>query len=176
MGAGTGGTVAGVGAFLKQQQHQHADGSGVRVYLVDPPGSVGYHAAAHGVAYAPQQAERGLRRHRYDTIIEGVGTDRLTANLQRALPHLDGAFACSDQEAVSMARHLLAADGLFVGGSSAMNCVGAVKAARMLSPGSTVVTVLCDSGWRHLSRFLSDSFLRTRGLDAALPFDFGEAG
>jgi hypothetical protein len=60
-------------------------------------------------------------------------------------------------------------DGLFVGSSAAMNAVGVVKAARLLGPGHTIVTVLCDSGSRHLTRFWSSEFLATRGLEAPAP-------
>lgn len=158
MGAGTGGTIAGVGAFLKSKARN------IRVYLVDPPGSSLYNKVKYGVAFANQQSERFLKRHRYDTIIEGVGLDRVTSNFARALPHLDGAFQCTDQEAVHMARYLLANDGLFVGSSSAMNCVGAAKLARQLGPGHTIVTLLCDSGQRHLSRFWNDDHLRSINL------------
>lgn len=162
MGAGTGGTLAGVGAALKARKPS------CQLYLVDPQGSSLYNRVAHGVAFAPQQAERTLRRHRYDTIVEGVGIDRVTANFAEALPLLDGAFQCSDSEAVAMARHLVQHDGIFVGSSSALNCVGAVKLARKLGPGHTVVTLLCDSGLRHLSRFWNDEHLTKLGL---LPVD-----
>jgi cysteine synthase A len=63
-----------------------------------------------------------------------------------------------------MAQHLLRNDGLFVGSSAAMNCVGAVKAARALDPGATVVTVLCDGGARHLSKFHNRAYLESHGL------------
>lgn len=105
MGAGTGGTLAGVARYLRERWS--AAGVTGRVLLVDPPGSSLYNAVAHGVAYAPQQAERSLRRHRYDTIIEGVGIDRRTANFDAAAPLLDGALRCSDAEAVEMSRYLL---------------------------------------------------------------------
>lgn len=72
---------------------------------------------------------------------------------------MDGALKCSDHEAVEMGQYLLRNEGLFVGSSSSVNCVGAVKAARRLPRGSTVVTVLCDSGERHLSKFHDRSFL-----------------
>ncbi len=77
---------------------------------------------------------------------------------------MDGALKCSDLEAVEMGQYLLRNEGLFVGSSSAVNCVGAVKAARRLPPGSTIVTVLCDSGERHVSKFHDRSFLRDAGL------------
>jgi cysteine synthase A len=69
-----------------------------------------------------------------------------------------------------MARFLMRRDGLWVGSSAAMNCVGAVKAARQLGPGHTIVTVLCDGGHRHLSKFYNDDYLAQHGL-APKPWD-----
>ena len=143
MGAGTGGTIAGVSRFLKARKPS------VKVYLADPPGSALYHRVVHGVLYCSQQQERSARRHRYDTIMEGVGCDRVTANFDAAA--IDGAFRVSDEESVEMARYLLREEGLFVGGSAAMHAVAAVRAARELGPGHTIVTVLCDGGQRYLS-------------------------
>ena len=77
---------------------------------------------------------------------------------------IDDAFQGTDREAVEMAQYLLRNDGLFVGSSAAMNCVGAVKAARMLGPGRTIVTVLCDGGHRHLSKFHNRKYLAQCGL------------
>lgn len=77
---------------------------------------------------------------------------------------VDGAFRCSDREAVEMAHYLLRNDGLFVGSSAAVNCVGAVKLARQLGPGKRVVTILCDGGHRHLSKFHNPSYLASVGL------------
>jgi len=142
MGAGTGGTLAGVSRYLKARKPS------VRIVLADPPGSSLYHRVQHGVLYASQQQERSARRHRYDTVMEGVGCDRVTANFQAAL--VDQAYRINDDESLEMAKHLLEHDGLFVGGSSAMNCVAAVHAARYLGPGHTIVTILCDGGQRYL--------------------------
>ena len=155
--AGTGGTLAGVGAALRARNPD------VRLYLVDPPGSSLYNRVARGVMYARQEAEGRRTRHQVDTITEGIGINRLTANFARA-PRLDGAFKGSDAEAVAMARHLRAADGLFVGSSAAMNAVGALRVALLLGPGHTVVTLLCDGGARHLSKFWSDEYLAAAGL------------
>ena len=143
MGAGTGGTLAGVARVLKARK------PAVRIVLADPPGSALYHRVKHSVLYASQQQERTARRHRYDTVMEGVGCDRVTANFAEA--RVDGSFQVSDDESVAMARHLLQAEGLFVGGSSAMNCVAAVRAARELGAGHTIVTILCDGGQRYLN-------------------------
>lgn len=161
MGAGTGGTIAGVSVALKTARPS------TRVYLADPNGSSLLHYVKHGVCFAEQQREQALRRNRYDTVVEGVGLDRVTANFRRAL--VDDAFRCTDQEVVDMSRYLLQHEGMFVGSSSAMHVVGAVKAARALGPGHTIVTVLCDSGARHVTRFWSDDFLRTRGLQPPAP-------
>jgi cysteine synthase A len=165
-GAGTGGTVGGVGRFLKE-----ASGGACRVHVADPPGSVLLRLVNEGCAWTPALAERTLRRHRSDTLVEGVGLDRVTANMAAALPYIDSAWGVGDAEAVAMARALLAEEGLFVGGSSALNCVGALRAARELGPGHTVVTLLCDGGARHMSRFWSDDVVRQVGRergDAAL--------
>lgn len=160
MSAGTGGTIAGVGQFLK-----HASGGACRIVLVDPPGSALYHRIVHGVAYAPQQRERSLRRHRYDTLAEGIGLDRVTRNVAEGLPYIDTALQVTDQEAVDMAHWLLEHEGLWVGSSSAMNVVGAVRTALELPLGSKVVTLVCDGGARHVTRFWDRDFCRSRGLE-----------
>lgn len=158
-GAGTGGTLAGVSSFLKTKLPK------LIVCLIDPPGSSIYNLVQFGVAFSPKQAEKTLKRHRDDTVIEGVGLDRVTANMSLALPHVNEAFTCSDEEAIKMSRFLLCNEGLFVGGSSAMNCVGALKLARKLGPNHTIVTILCDRGERTLSRFWNDNELKTRGIN-----------
>ncbi|KAI2498722.1 pyridoxal-phosphate dependent enzyme [Fragilaria crotonensis] len=158
MSSGTGGTIAGVAKYLKERKPS------VRIVLVDPPGSALYHAVQHGIAYAPQQQERALKRHRYDTIAEGIGLDRLTTNFNHGIEFMDESVRVSDQEAVDMAYYLLQTEGLWVGLSSAMNVVGAVRAALALPPGSTVVTVICDAGQRHVARFWNKDFIADWGL------------
>lgn len=96
-------------------------------------------------------------------ITEGVGLNRTTANFQAAI--VDEAVQCSDQEAVDMAQFLLHNEGLYVGSSSAVNCVGAVKLARMMGNGRTIVTILCDGGQRHASKFHNEKFLIEHGLE-----------
>jgi len=155
-GAGTGGTIAGVSSFLKQKNHR------LKVYLSDPPGSGLYNRVTRGVMYTSEEAEGKRLKHPEDTITEGVGINRLTANFARA--RVDGAFRSSDKEAVEMAAYLLRNDGLFVGSSAAVNCVGAVKAARKMGPGHVIVTVLCDGGHRHLSKFHNREFLAEHDL------------
>ena len=96
-------------------------------------------------------------RCRYDTIAEGVGIDRLTKNF--ILAKIDDAFMVTDQEMVEMSRFLLREEGIFVGSSSSLNCVAAMRAARKLGPGHTIVTVLCDSGQRHLTKFWDEEHI-----------------
>lgn len=153
---GTGGTIAGVSNYLKEQN------SNIFVALVDPRGSGLYNRVKKGVCYASTEAEGTRKRHQVDTITEGIGLNRLTKNFEKA--KIDDAFTCSDREAVEMSRFLLRKEGLFLGSSSAVNCVGAVKLAKKMKPGSTIVTILCDSGHRHLTKFWNNNFLEKQGL------------
>jgi cysteine synthase A len=176
MGAGTGGTLGAVGEALKAAAAA-AGAPPPRVVLADPPGSVLLRRVAHGVAWAPSLAERTLRRARADTLVEGVGLDRVTPLVERALRVVDEALEVPDADTVAMSRHLLREDGLFLGSSSALHCAAAAAVARALGPGHTVVTFLCDGGARHASRFWDDGVVRRvaaeRG-DAALAEALGE--
>lgn len=148
-GAGTGGTLSGVARYLKHD----AALPHVRIVLADPPGSGLYNKIRHGVMYASTEKEGTRRRQQVDTIVEGVGINRVTANLEAGRDLIDTAVRVSDAQACAMARWLVEHDGIFCGSSSAVNCVAAVVAALSLPRGSQVVTVLCDSGNRHLSKF-----------------------
>ncbi|KAI3456820.1 hypothetical protein Pfo_013483 [Paulownia fortunei] len=154
--AGTGGTIAGVSRFLKEKK------SSIKCFLIDPPGSGLFNKVTRGVMYTREEAEGRRLKNPFDTITEGIGINRLTENFKIAV--LDGAFRGSDMEAVEMSRYLLKNDGLFLGSSSAMNCVGAVKVAQQMGPGHTIVTILCDSGMRHLSKFYDAQYLSQYGL------------
>lgn len=158
MAAGTGGTISGVSQYLRQRRPS------IRVGLIDPPGSSLFLKVRSGVTYTAEQSEARLQRNRYDTITEGIGIDRLTLNFSVGLPFITDAFRGDDQEAVDMANYLLQEDGIFVGSSSAMNCVGAVRMAERLGSGHTIVTCLCDQGYRSMSKLYNPDFLHTRGL------------
>ncbi|GAV68804.1 PALP domain-containing protein [Cephalotus follicularis] len=149
--AGTGGTVAGVSRFLQEKNPN------IKCFLIDPPGSSLFNKVTRGVMYTKEEAEGRRLKNPFDTITEGIGINRMTQNFLMA--KLDGAFRGTDKEAVEMSRFLLKNDGLFLGSSSAMNCVGAVRVAQSLGPGHTVVTILCDSGMRHLSKFYDSQYL-----------------
>jgi cysteine synthase len=177
-GAGTGGTIAGISCYLKSKNPN------ITVCLVDPPGSSLYNRVTRGVAFAPEESEGTRLRHPFDTVTEGIGLNRLTGNFKKA--KIDVAFRGTDTEAVEMAAYLLRNEGLFVGSSAAMNCVGAVKLARHIMkkkkkktatgggdinnthtpppPPPVIVTILCDGGQRHLSKFHNAKYLESHGL------------
>ncbi|KAL2481773.1 Pyridoxal-5'-phosphate-dependent enzyme family protein [Abeliophyllum distichum] len=154
--AGTGGTVAGISRFLKEKD------SNIKCFLIDPPGSGLFNKVTRGVMYTREEAEGQRLKNPFDTITEGIGINRLTENFK--MSELDGAFRGTDIEAVEMSRYLLKNDGLFLGSSSAMNCVGAVRLAQALGPGHTIITILCDSGMRHLTKFYNAQYLSQYGL------------
>ncbi|KAJ2760873.1 Cysteine synthase 2 [Coemansia sp. BCRC 34490] len=169
-GAGTGGTLAGVTLFLKPRV------PGIRCFLADPQGSGLANKVNHGVMFASTEREGSRRRHQVDSLVEGIGLNRLTRNFARLFGRagaghclLDGAVTVADADAVSMARWLMQADGLFVGSSAAVNCVAALEIARRLGPGHTVVTVLADSGQRHLTKFWNDRAMAALGFSVAAP-------
>jgi cysteine synthase A len=152
MSAGTGGTIAGVSQVLKAKS-----GGRVQVVLADPPGSSLLNWVRYGVCFNAQQSERKVRKNRYESVAEGIGLDRVTLNLAQA--KIDHAVAVTDQDALHVAHYLLRHEGLFVGSSSAMNVTAAVRFAARLPRGSRVVTVLCDSGARHGTRFWNQAFV-----------------
>ena len=142
---GTGGTLAGVGMALK------ARNPAIRVVLSDPMGSALYNHYAHGEL----KAEGG-------SITEGIGQGRITANLADA--PIDGAQRVTDAEALAVLFDLLLRDGLLLGGSAGINVAGAIKLAREMGPGHTIVTVLCDGGQRYQSKIFNPDFLRSKNL------------
>lgn len=145
MSSGTGGTIGGVTAYLKEHNPQ------ISTYLIDPTGSGLYSYLTTGEFKAEG-----------NSITEGIGINRATANFNRA--RLDGAFQGTDQQVIEMAQYLLKHDGLFVGSSAALNVVGAVKLARKLGKGHTIATILCDGGGRYQSRMYNPEWLAEKGL------------
>ncbi|GAA5946150.1 hypothetical protein JCM3775_006298 [Rhodotorula graminis] len=169
-GAGTGGTIAGVGRVLKERT-----GGRCEVVLADPQGSGLYHKIQDGVMYAETESEGKRRRYQVDTIVEGIGLNRITRNLSQALPIIDDAIRVTDAEAVAMSRHLALHDGLFLGSSSAVNLVASVRLARSWGHkgrGRRIVTILCDSGARHASRFWNDDYLARAGIPLSTSIEF----
>ncbi len=140
---GSGGTLAGVAMALQPK--------GVKVALADPDG-----AALHSYYTT------GVLKSEGSSITEGIGQGRITANLDGISP--DMSFRVPDSEALPIVFDLLADEGLCLGGSSGINVAGAIRMARVLGPGHTIVTVLCDYGNRYQSKLFNPDFLKAKGL------------
>ncbi|KAL4073777.1 tryptophan synthase beta subunit-like PLP-dependent enzyme [Scleroderma citrinum] len=157
------GTIAGAGQYIKSMNKN------VVVALADPEGSGLFNKVKYGVMYDRKEAEGTKRRHQVDTVVEGIGSNRMTNNIDLALPIIDDAFRITDAEAVAMSRYLVQNDGLFLGSSSACNLVACVKLVCRTGwkEGQTIITILCDSGNRHYSKFWNDRYLQ----EANIPID-----
>jgi cysteine synthase A len=146
----------------------------LRVVLADPQGSGLYHKVRHGVMWSPTEREGTRRRTQVDSLVEGIGVNRVTTNFEVGRPFVDDAVRVTDEQACRMGRWLVEKDGIFVGSSSAVNCVAAVVTALGLPPGSVVVTILCDPGSRHLSKFWKH--IAEMGLENGEPGEKKETG
>jgi cysteine synthase A len=142
---GTGGTLAGVGMFLKEQRRD------IRIAVADPLGAAMFHYFKHG-----ELKSEG------SSITEGIGQGRVTKNIEGA--PVDEAYRIPDEEALPIIFDLLKHEGLCVGGSSGINVAGAIRLARDLGPGHTIVTILADSGTRYQSKLFNPAFLKSKGL------------
>lgn len=158
-GAGTGGTVTGIARRLKPLLPD------LKVYLADPEGSGLLNKVNHGVMFSETEREGSRTRAQVDTIVEGIGINRITRNFEAGRASIDSAIRVTDREAIAMSRYLVEHDGLFLGSSSAVNCVAAVRIAEELGPGHRIVTILCDPGSRHLSKFHNDQYLHDSGKE-----------
>lgn len=171
-GAGTGGTIAGCSWAIKKNNPN------ATIILADPPGSALIGAVNCGVLFTTADKEGHRKRVVDDTVIEGVGLNRLTANFRAALNWIDKGYTIEDIEAVRVSRYLLRKEGIFCGSSSAMNIAAVVKGVRdgTISKGDVVVTILCDSGMRHLSKFYSQEYLdKRKGRQPELHGELGSA-
>ena len=142
---GTGGTVAGVSMFLKEKNPD------VQIAIADPLGASMF-----------SYYSTGELKGEGDSIAEGIGQGRITGNLEGAV--VDLPLQISDAEALPYIFDLLKHEGLCLGGSSAINIAGAVRMAREMGPGHTIVTILCDYGNRYQSKLFNPSFLKEKGL------------
>jgi cysteine synthase A len=142
---GTGGTLAGVAAALR------ARNPAVKIGLADPPG-----AAMHSYFTSGELKADGT------SITEGIGQARITRNIEGL--KVDFSWRIPDTETVQTVFDLVAEEGLVLGSSSGINVAGAVRLARELGPGHTIVTILCDSGTRYASRLFNAGFLRSKSL------------
>jgi cysteine synthase len=143
--AGTGGTIAGVGMGLKEFDEK------VTIALTDPYGAALYNYYATGELKAEG-----------NSVAEGIGQSRITANLEGA--PIDAQFRVSDEEGLEWVGRLLKEEGLCMGLSTGINVAGAVALGKQLGPGSRVVTILCDTGFRYLSTLFNSEWLRVKNL------------
>ncbi|HEY9552845.1 cysteine synthase A [Allosphingosinicella sp.] len=142
---GTGGTLAGVATALRERR------SDVAIGLADPMGAALYSYYTTGVLESSG-----------NSITEGIGQGRITRNLEGLT--IDAPFQIPDEEAIPVVFELLRHEGLCLGPSSGINVAGAIRLARRMGPGHTIVTVLCDYGTRYQSRLFNPEFLRSKGL------------
>ena len=142
---GTGGTLAGTGMYLKEKNED------IQIAAADPMGAAMYHWYKHG-----ELKSEGT------SITEGIGQGRVTANLEDA--PIDDAYQISDEEALPIVFDLLKNEGLCLGGSSGINIAGAMRMAKNLGPGHTIVTILCDYGTRYQSKLFNPAFLKEKNL------------
>ena len=142
---GSGGTLGGMSAYLKGQNKN------VQIGLADPHGSALFNHYTHGEL----KAEGG-------SISEGIGQGRITGNLEDVI--IDRAYRISDEDALPLIYDLMQHEGLYLGGSSAINIAGAVAMAKDMGPGHKIVTILCDSGQRYQSKVWNPDFLRSKNL------------
>lgn len=151
-GCGTGGTISGVSKYLKEEAKVPC-----HVVLADPQGSGFYNRINFGVMYDNVEKEGKRRRHQVDTIIEGIGLNRITRNFLKGESTIDESIRVNDKQAIKMAKYLSVNDGLFIGSSTAINAVAALKVAKRLPTNSNIVIIACDSGTRHLSKFWKEA-------------------
>lgn len=148
---GTGGTLAGVSMYLKEQNPE------IKAVCADPYGAAMYSWFKNG----------DLNTSDGDSFAEGIGQMRVTENLKGI--RIDDAYRITDQTALSVVYQLLREEGIFAGLSSGINIAGALRLAREGGPGQVIVTLLCDSGMKYMSRIFNPDWLAAHGLDAKKP-------
>ena len=142
---GTGGTLAGVSIGLKKKNKN------IKVALSDPMGSSLY-----------SHVKNNKLESSGNSITEGIGTGRITKNFEKAI--IDDAFQTDDVEALKLVYDLIEKQRIVLGGSSGINVAGAIKLAKKMGPGKTIVTILCDHGKRYASKIFNKEFLKSKNL------------
>lgn len=163
--SGTAGTIAGCSKFLKEKKPEMA------AWIIDP-------AEIAGMAlFVNNDRSTSTMKGGFEmvpacqgfTVVEGVAPPRVSSNFRLAV--LDKGITATNQEIVDMAYFLLKNDGIFVGPSAALNVIGAVKMARELGPGKTIVTILCDGGDRYRSKLFNPAWLKEKNLQPTISDD-----
>ena len=142
---GTGGTLAGVSIGLKNKNNN------IKIALSDPMGSALF-------SYVKNDKLESTG----NSITEGIGNGRITKNFDKAL--IDDAFQTNDIEALNLVYDLIEKQKIILGGSSGINMAGAIKLAKQMGPGKTIVTILCDHGKRYASKIFNKEFLKSKNL------------
>ena len=142
---GTGGTLAGVSIGLKNRNKN------IKIALSDPMGSSLY-----------SYIKNNKLESKGNSITEGIGTGRITKNFEKAI--IDDAFQTDDVEALKIVYDLIEKQNIILGGSSGINIAGAIKMAKKLGKGKTIVTILCDDGRRYASKIFNKEFLKSKNL------------
>ena len=142
---GTGGTLAGVSIGLKNKNKN------IKIALSDPMGSSLY-----------SYIKNNKLESKGNSITEGIGTGRITKNFEKAI--IDDAFQTEDTEALKIVYDLIENQNIILGGSSGINIAGAVKLAKKLGKGKTIITILCDDGRRYASKIFNKEFLKSKNL------------
>ena len=142
---GTGGTLAGVSIGLKEKNKN------IKIALSDPMGSALY-----------SHIKNNKLKSTGSSITEGIGNGRITKNFDKAL--VDEAFQIADEEALNLVFDLIEQQKIVLGGSSGINIAGAIKLAKQMGPGKTIVTILCDHGKRYASKIFNKEFLKSKNL------------
>ena len=143
--AGTGGTLAGVSIGLKNKNKD------IKIALSDPMGSSLY-----------SYIKNNKLESKGNSITEGIGTGRITKNFEKAI--IDEAFQTNDEEALNIVYDLIEKQKIILGGSSGINIAGAIKLAKKLGKGKTIITILCDDGRRYASKIFNKEFLKSKNL------------
>ena len=143
--SGTGGTIGGISSYLKEKNKN------IKIYLSDPSGSALYNFIENGEL----KSEGG-------SITEGIGSSRVTANFAEA--KIDGAFSIDDHESLPLLYNLIKEEGLSLGTSCGVNIAGAIRLGKLIGPGKTIVTILCDKSDKYNSKMFNKKFLQEKGL------------
>lgn len=152
---GTGGTFSGIAHYLKEVSNGKT-----KVYPADPPGSCIYSYVTSGGKELTREG---------GSFTEGIGQGRITDNLKQDIDNVDGAIFVPDEQTIAMIYQLLDEEGLYLGGTGALNVVAAAQLATELPEGSNIVTVLADSGHKYADRIFSKKWLETKGLYDSIP-------
>ena len=166
---GTGGTIGGVSRYLKEVS------PATKVVVLDCPGSALFNYRMHGlpnddkVLAGEKWCSKPTMGEGSSPATEGIGNSIVTENMEGLQEYTDFAIRVEDRDTIRMVHSLLHTEGIFVGGSAGLNVCGAVELAKKMGPGHTIVTVLCDSGFRYGTKLFNKKWLEEKGLLQHLP-------